>query len=609
MEREGVARCQRTYQTRDGAILHVDVQTYLETINGQITWITIAREKIPTETKEKNDGQCEYLDALNKLMRQEDVPDETVMQLALEYGVRFTLSAYGSIFLVNQNETELAVHAWSSRVQADCTIPEPNTFCKVTHAGLLGTTVQTRGPLIVNDYHGMENKLDLPSGHVPMHRLMSLPVIDLGHITMVVGVANKAEDYTDDDVLCLSLLMETAWRTLQRNRLETELLKTGHAARKANEAKSHFLANMSHELRTPLNGILGMTQILMGTHLTPAQQEYLSLSMDAGRHLTKVLNDLLSLSSVETGVLEAINSKFNLVETVTELIDSLMSNATAKSLRLILEKADDMPERVYGDASKLRQILINLLLNAIKFTDTGEVKLTMKRGESSPENISETQTILFSVSDTGIGIPSDQHTAIFDSFTLGEDYLTKQYGGTGLGLSISRQLARLLGGMIHLESIPGAGSIFTLSLPFQIIAEGHSEAVCTKLPCPLKILLAEDEQVNSIMASRLLRKAGHSVTTVGNGQQAIDALSRGHYDLVLMDVQMPVINGIQATEIIRSGAVENVPNDLPVIGLTAFARSADKKRFLDAGMEMVVTKPYEADELIRAVSSVMRHIS
>lgn len=410
----------------------------------------------------------------------------------------------------------------------------------------------------------------------------------------------------DGTSLCMTIAHDISERQSTTKVLET----TRRELEWANNAKHQFLANMNHELRTPLNGFLGMTQILMGTDLTPSQREYLSLSQDAARQLTKVLTDLLSLSNVESGSLELDATTFDLRSTLQSLVAPLSRQAEEKRLALSLDIADDVPGSIRGDVSKLRQILINLLFNALRFTEQGTVTLSVSVYETGTGKGRDC-SLIFSVTDTGIGITPEKQETIFDSFALAEDYLTKEYGGAGLGLTISRQLAHIMQGSLSVDSEPGKGSTFSLVLPFEIrerTAPPSVRQVQTDETdeTGLKILLAEDEQVNSIMASRLLKKAGHAVTIVGNGQQAIEALSSTPFDVVLMDVQMPVVNGIQATRIIRGGGVENVPKDLPIIGLTAFARPSEKKLFKDAGMEQVITKPYEADELIQAVGSIRR---
>jgi len=402
---------------------------------------------------------------------------------------------------------------------------------------------------------------------------------------------------TENGPRCLTVARDRS----KIRKLEVSLDEARSEVKRALEAKHEFLANISHELRTPLNGFLGMTQILMGTDLTPSQREYLTLSQDAARRLTKVMSDLISLSCVESGDIELVKTTFELHTLMNGLIAPLSRQAAEKSIALTLDIDPEVPDRIRGDSSKLRQILINLLFNSIRFTEQGEVAISVTLAEDA--GLSDTCMIAFTVRDTGIGIPEEKQNSIFDNFFLGEDYLTKEYGGAGLGLSISRQLAEVMEGVITVKSTPGEGSEFTLVVPFQVAAPLKEEDAISR---PLMILLAEDEQVNSIMASRLLKKEGHAVTIVGNGQQAIEALCSSNYDLVLMDVQMPVVNGVQATRIIRNGSVENVPRDLPIIGITAFARTSEKKQFIEAGMDRIITKPYEADELIRAVATTVR---
>lgn len=388
--------------------------------------------------------------------------------------------------------------------------------------------------------------------------------------------------------------------------LEKQLTTTQKALEQATMVKNQFLANMSHELRTPLNGIMGMMQILLNSDLTDDQREYVALSLEASRHLNKVLNNMLALSAIENNAMQQNRAPFNLHNMVDSLLSSFMNQAADKSLNLSYEITPEVPQLLHGDGMKLQQVLINLLGNALNFTQQGEVSLHIFPSKHQPHE-NEIQ-LKFAVSDSGPGIPEHMHTSIFENFTLGEDYMTKQYGGSGLGLSIVHQLAQVMNGTIELESTPGKGSIFRLTAPFESIEQpikSPPPPAETEPSDALNILLAEDEQVNSIMASRLLRNAGHHVMVVGNGQQAIDALSRTPFDLVLMDVQMPVVNGLRATQIIRSGAVEGVPRDLPIIGLTAYAQSEEKQSFLKAGMQQIVTKPFEPDELLKAIHQTL----
>jgi len=605
-----VVRFERTLLTKRGHAFPVEISAYLLELDDMTFCITIARDiserKQNEEERLLNEHRFKILYQLSQMI---DEPEQDILDFALEESVRMTKSTIGYIFFMNRDETELTLNAMSHAATRQCAIKDPATVYKAEETGLWGESVRKRKAVITNDYPNHPDKRGQPAGHITIHRHMSLPIINNGRIVIVAGVGNKKEEYTESDILQLSLLLEGTWNIIQRKRMEKDLIRAKQAAEKANEVKSQFLANMSHELRTPLNGIMGMTQILLATEVSPDQEEYLDLSMEASRHLTKVVTDLLALSSIESGEIALTQIDFNLHSTLEVLTKPLALQAASKSLTMSFDIAPNIPCDAYGDAGKLRQVLINLLFNAIKFTDAGEVTLevTINKPPSEPGGITELQ---FSVTDSGIGIPIEQQQSIFESFTLGEDYMTKQYGGTGLGLSISRHLAEIMGGTVNVRSTQGHGSTFTFTVP--LIFRDTIKTTCDpkKLNSlesfgSLNILLAEDEQINSIMASRLLRKVGHSVSIVGNGQQAIEELAKNRFDLVLMDVQMPVVNGLQATEIIRSGAVENVAKDLPIIGLTAFAHSSEKKQFIKAGMQHIVTKPYEAEELMQAIASTM----
>ncbi|MDC0336364.1 ATP-binding protein [Pseudodesulfovibrio sp.] len=611
LKRKGFLRTERELIAKDGTRIAVDMNVHLLEIEDDILCFTIARDI--TERKRNEEEQKlneQRFKALYELSQMIDESEQDILDYALDEAVRMTKSSIGYIYLMSDDETELILHSWSRDVMQDCKVTKFQTVYQVKDTGLWGDAVRLRKPVITNDYPNYSKKRGQPEGHVPIQRHMNLPIFDDDHIVLLAGVGNKDDDYDTSDVVQLSLIMEGTWRIIQRKRMEKDLIKARLAAETANEVKSQFLANMSHELRTPLNGIMGMTQILLSTDISPDQEEYLSLSLAATRHLTRVLTDLLALSSIESGGIALNSANFNLRETVETLVKPLTLQAADKALIMTTTIAPDIPSEVRGDASKLRQILINLLFNAIKFTDSGEISLNVSLVGSECVSDIERCEVRFSVSDTGIGIPLEQQESIFESFTLGENYMTKQYGGSGLGLSISRQLAEMMDGRIEVESAHGKGSTFSFTMP--IFLPSKDSYISTselqakpKNDSTLNILLAEDEQVNSIMASRLLRKAGHSVTIVGNGQQAIEALATNQFDLILMDVQMPVVNGLEATKIIRSGAAEGAPKDIPIIGLTAFARDSEKTAFIEAGMERIVSKPYEADELMWTIAQVM----
>ncbi|QJB55008.1 ATP-binding protein [Pseudodesulfovibrio sp. zrk46] len=611
-QNDGFVRLERIFKASDGAAIPVEVDVLSQNIDGDNYCVAVTRDITTRKLREAEQRLREMrFKTLYHLSQMMDENEGAILQYVLDSGLEMTGSSIGYIYLMDKREKDLTLQVWSKEGMRQSSSLECPAALNIETNTFWSEAAKMRRPIITNDFSTHPCSANLPEGHLSIDRHMNIPVVEDNRVVLVAGLANKEMEYTDQDAAQLAMVMDGAWRIIQRRRMENNLREAKRAAEEANQAKNHFLANMSHELRTPLNGIMGMTQILMGTDLTPDQKEYLSLSLDATRHLAKVVTDLLSLSIVEAGKLELAAQCFDLHRSVQELVTPLELQAHEKSLYLTLAIAPEVPKIVCGDEAKLRQILTNLIFNAIKFTVSGGISLSI-----APTGIPSTEEnhtlVRFSVKDTGIGIPKELQEAIFESFTLVEDYMTKQYGGTGLGLSISQELASLMGGRVSVESEPGQGSTFSLVIPLEV-EQAEESPLFSNIQADasisevrgLKILLAEDEQVNSIMASRLLKKAGHHVTLVGNGQQAIEQLSATPFDLVLMDVQMPVVNGIQATRIIRSGGVENVPKDLPIIGLTAYAHTSEKKEFEEAGMERIVTKPYEADDLLKAIAATM----
>ena len=602
---------EHTLTTKNGDIVPVAIRFRTLTMDAAVLNVFIIRDITHRKERERKASLDERrFKLLYTLSQQLDQTEQDILQFALDHGVAMTGSQIGYICLMNEAETELTLHACSEDLLRQYDTFTPPASFKASETGLWGEAIRQRKPIITNNYETSPDKKGYPDGHIPIKRHMNLPILENGRIKLIAGVGNKEEEYTEADVVQLSLIMEGVNRIIERKRMEMDLIKAMKTAENANRAKSQFLANMSHELRTPLNGIMGMTQILLGTEITDEQKEYLTLSLEASMHLSKVMTSLLDLSSIESGGITLTPMNFNLPDTIESVIKPLIIQAEQKNLRLTCDVDDNVPVQVNGDVDKFRQILINLVFNAIKFTEEGHVSIKVSRTSTTTGLFGDMAEIRFIVNDSGIGIHEDKHEAIFESFMLGEDYLTKRYGGMGLGLSISRELTTLMGGGITLKSQPNRGSTFTLTLPFLLRDTKGGSCVFADTSAdndarPLNILVAEDEQVNALVTSRILKKNGHHATVVGNGQHAIDALIQGQYDLVLMDVQMPVINGLQVTEIIRSGAADGIRSDTPIIGLTAFAGKDDRQRFLEAGMDEVVTKPFEATDLLGTINRVL----
>jgi len=402
---------------------------------------------------------------------------------------------------------------------------------------------------------------------------------------------------------------------LEAHRAELEqtqsYLKTSNQElRAANRTKSEFVANVSHEIRTPMNGILGMTELALHESLSPRVREYLETVQYSGQALLQLINDILDISRMESGRLELDVAPMSIRELVEGVRRSQALAAEAKNVDLAVQVDADTPDRWSGDAGRLRQVVMNLVGNAVKFTRVGFVRVVVDLPE--PEAKHAPQAVLrIRVQDSGVGIPPEKQDSIFEKFTQADGSTTREFGGTGLGLAISRQLVSLMGGQLKVHSEPGVGSTFTLEVPLTrlnecpvSVAPRASSATQMSLPIGdgLRVLVAEDNAVNQMVVRRMLERLGHSVRVVEDGLQAVAVVAEEDFDLVLMDVQMPELDGIEATRRIRSsgGAWAGVP----IIALTAHAMAGDRERTLAAGLDGYLTKPLSPMALQEALAQL-----
>lgn len=586
--RETVRKC------KDGRIIHVSLVASAIVINGEtVAHLGIYRD-ITTERKNLLLQEILY-NISNAALKQYDIK-EIYPVIVHELSKIWDTNNF-FIALYDKTKETLSLPFFSDEKDNFYEIPTKST--------ITGWVIKQNKSVLLreNELKVLEEKMDIELIGTPCKVWMGVPLKVENEIIGVMCLQdyNDENKFMQDDLYIMEFIANQIAMTLQRRMMLDNLINARQKAEEAAQSKQQFMSTMSHEIRTPLNEVIGITNLLLQGNPREDQMDFINTLKFSGNHLLTLVNDVLDYNKMESGKIVFEQTSFNLSDFLAEIMRSYSFRSKAKNLSFNILKENDLPVEVTGDPIRLNQILSNLLSNALKFTTTGGIRVNIKELKRSG-NLSEME---FAVSDTGIGIPKEKHNLIFESFTQASPDTTRQYGGTGLGLAICKKLVELQGGKIEIESEPGKGSTFRFALKFAI-----PEKIITPKPHEIqenysglegkKILVAEDNKVNFFVANKFLTNWGAKVTHAENGQIALDAMEKEEFDLILMDLHMPVMDGIEATKIIRSSNDLKI-RDIPIVALTAAIMSDSQEKIENLKINDYVLKPFKPQDLFNRI--------
>lgn len=600
LEQQEILTVETMHKAKNGGVFPVELRIGLINIHGERHFIVFASnitERLRHITELAI--HTERLESLHRISQYKYVNSKDFLDFVLEEALKLLRSKFGFIYLYDEKTQQLRLNTWSKDVMPECAVVNPDTVYELDKTGLWGELIRQRKPLIENKYESGVSPYSkgTPKGHVPLRTFMGIPVFANEEIVAVVGLANKNAGYTDLDIKQLQVLMDGAWRILEKHELFKSLVEAKEKAEESNAIKTAFLANISHEIRTPMNAILGFAQLLHLDSLSSEERNhYISIIKQSGQQLLKVINDIIDIAKISAHALvpeKQVCIIPKIIKNSIEIIKQQQYLSLKSHIAIMIEPLDEILQdiTIISDQVRIQQIFTNLISNAAKYTHQGEIRI----GALPPKD----GMITFFVKDTGMGIPAEKHDEIFGLFNQLQN--DSNIEGTGIGLSIIKGLVTLLGGKVWLNSEVGIGSTFYFSLPHQ--ANAVEQQTKKQLPSShiynferYTIYIAEDEDASFELLQILLQETGIQITHAKNGKELVDLISQKPPDIVLLDINMPEMNGKEVIQWIRAQDIS-----VPVIAQTAYSLPEDIRFLLDIGCTDHIAKPIMKYDLFEKI--------